>query len=196
MRLRFTPQSAGDAIRKIAITSPAPGDGKTTVAINLAVSLAGEGSRVLLVDADFRSPQVHRYLRIPAQNGLTAVLAGRCGAEESLVYFDDLGIYVLPSGPAVENPADLSCSPQLGGFLQSLEPRFDYMVIDTPPLSNSGDAAAAARFTDGAVLVVRQGRTTFVSAECAKKCLETAGVRVLGCVLNAFDPKKSNRPIE
>lgn len=194
LRVSILPLCAQKELKTILIASPAPGDGRTTVAINLAVSLAGEGGGVLLLDADFRSPAIHRYLLVPPQNGLTTLLAGQCALNDSLAYFRDLRITVLPSGPAVKNPAEIACSQKLGELIDTLRDRFDYIVIDSPPLLNCSDAAAVARFSDAAALVVRQGRTQLDAAARAKTCLESAGTDVIGCIYNAFDRRSSNRP--
>ena len=181
-------------IRKIIVTSAVAGEGKTTVAINLAVTLSQLSRRVLLIDADLRKPKVHKYLQLGSgrKAGLTLALTGLQPVKESIVYLNDYGLSVMPAGPSVPNPTELLQSKAMRNVIGELSQSYDYIVIDTPPASIVSDAAVLAPLSDGVVFVVRQG-TPAGAVLSAKSGLETARAHILGCVLNVFNANNSNR---
>lgn len=181
--------------KKIIFTSAIPGDGKSSVAINLAISMAEAGSRVLLVDADLRKPILHQYLRIAksTSQGLTGVLAGNCSAEEAVVKFSDLGIHVLVAGAIPPNPAELLGSRKMGELIDSLSQQYDFILFDTPPVSVVTDAAVLSQYADGVILVVRQNHASIDQAKQAQKNLEAVHATIIGAVLNDYDIKNANK---
>lgn len=181
--------SVNKSLKKIIVTSSIPEEGKTTVAVNLAITMAEGGSRVLLVDADLRKPQVSKYLKIDTTRtgGLTTVIAGISSLDQSVIHFSDLEIYVLPSGPVPPNPTEILGSQKMVALMDTLAEQYDYVVIDTPPVSVVTDAAVLSSNADGVVLVVRQNFTTYEMALRSKENLEKVGANILGCVLNALD---------
>lgn len=187
--------SVNNEIKKIVLTSSIPGEGKSTVAINLAISLSGSEGKVLLVDTDLRKPSLHRYLGLSSSKigGLTNILSGSKKADECIVHFNDIGINFLSSGPIPPNPAELLGSKAMENVIQYLSEKFDYILFDTPPVSVVTDAAVLSRFTDGVVFVVRHNYTTLETAKFAKKNLENVGATIIGSVLNNFKPDKSNK---
>lgn len=182
-------------IKRLIVTSSIPGEGKTTVAINLAITLAETGAKVLLLDCDLRKPSIHRYLQINTRiiGGLTNLLSQKTAIEECAGYLSDLRIDVIPSGPIPPNPAELLSSKRMSELLDALNQRYEYIVMDTPPVSVVTDAAALARNNAGVIFVVRQGSTKIDNALLAKKNLESVNAKVIGCVLNAFQARNSSK---
>lgn len=187
--------SLSKKIKKIIVTSSIPGEGKTTVAINLAIALAEAGHKVVLVDCDLRKPHVHRYLRIGMNKlgGVTSILAEKLKIDECVLKISNYGIYVLTSGPIPPNPAELLGTQQMNDLISELGQEFDYVIIDTPPVSVVTDAAVLSKIADGVVFVVRQNYTKIETAQLAKKHLENVGANVIGCVLNAFKVDKTSK---
>jgi len=168
------------------ITSAAPGEGKTTTATNLALAYAEDRERhTLLIDGDLRRPTASRFVTPQPSLGLSEVLAGKAPLEHALVEIPDSRLWVLPSGAARETPCELHQSEYLGSLIAELRRRFDRIVIDAPPTVPFTDAAVLASHADGALLVVRAGRTTHSLIRRAMESL--AGVNVLGVVLNEVE---------
>lgn len=187
--------SIENPVKRLIVTSSIPGEGKSTVTINLAISLAESGHKVLLIDTDLRKPQIHKYLHIEEGRvgGLTTLLAGMSSIDKCIAYFSDLGIYVLTSGPIPPNPAELLGSDKLEKLMDSLSDQYDYIIYDTPPVSVVTDAAVLSRLADGVIFVLRQNYTTVESAKLAKTNLENVGAKVIGCVMNAFNFDQTNK---
>ena len=182
----------GKSCKKIILTSAIPAEGKSSVCINLAVSLVEGGSRVLLVDADLRKPVLHRYLKLRrVQKGLTSLLSG--GTVEECILKLNFGLHMLLSDAIPPNPAELLGSERMKNLIDTLSQNYDYILFDTPPVSVVTDAAVLSQFTDGVILVVRQNHATFEEAQLAKKNLDTVHARILGAVFNDFDTKSADR---
>ncbi len=186
--------AVNQACKRLIITSAIPGEGKSSVAVNLAVSMAETGSKVLLIDCDLRKPIIHRYLRIDnkAYKGITNVLAGGALAD-SLIEVKGLGIHVMIADAIPPNPAELLGSRRMGQLVQELDKYYDYIIFDTPPVGVVTDAAVLSQYADGVILVVRQNHATFEQAALAKKNLETVHANILGAVLNDFNTKSSGK---
>lgn len=190
--LRF--MAMGQEQRKIVVTSSIHKEGKSNVAVNLAVTLAETGASTLLIDCDLRKPIIHKYLQISNSNaGLTSVLSGGASLKDSLVRVQALGIDVLVAGPIPPNPAEILGSSTMNDLVEALAQRYQYIIFDTPPVSVVTDAAVLGRIADGVILVVRQKYVPIESAKLAKSRLQTAGVNIIGAVLNDFDVKNSAR---
>ncbi|MFL6024687.1 MAG: polysaccharide biosynthesis tyrosine autokinase, partial [Marmoricola sp.] len=146
--------------RALVITSAVPSEGKTSTAVNLAIALAQTGLRVLLVDGDLRRPKVASVLGLERSVGMTTVLVGRSELQDSIQKHTDSGIYFLASGPIPPNPTEVLQSRAAQELFDRVSQMFDMVIIDGPPLLPVSDAAIMARDVDGAILVVRHGKTT------------------------------------
>lgn len=186
--------AVGKACKKIIMTSAIPGEGKSSVAINLAVSLAETGSRVLLVDCDLRKPIIHRYLKIDnsAYKGITNVLSDGSLAE-SIVGIKALNIHVIIADAIPPSPAELLGSSRMKMLISELDKHYDYIIFDTPPVSVVTDAAVLSQYVDGVILVVRQNFATFDQVALAKKNLDSVDANILGVVMNNFDTRSANK---
>lgn len=182
--------------KKIIVTSSVPGEGKSSVAVNLALSLADSGSRVLLIDCDLRKPVVQRYLRLGNVKGygLTNMLADTQKIKQGIIMLSDSGLNVIVSGPIPPNPAEMLGSLKMKELIGELENDYDYIIFDTPPVSVVTDAAVLSKWCDGVMLVVKHKSTNIDSVQLAKKNLENVKANILGCVLNEFKAKQSSKP--
>lgn len=178
--------------RVIIVTSPLPSEGKSTSACNVALTLALGGARVVLVDGDLRKPAVGKYLGISNAAGLTSVLSGRHELRDVVVTYGRDMLSILPSGPTPPNPSELLGSQQMADLLGVLANHYDMVVVDAPPLLPVTDAAVLASAADGAVLVLRHGRTRREEAQRAIQALAAVNAKLLGTVLN-FAPKRTRR---
>jgi succinoglycan biosynthesis transport protein ExoP len=175
---------AGAAGAKVLqVTSPGAGEGKTTLATNLAVSIAQSGKTVVLVDADLRNPRLHHLWGVPGDVGLSSVLAGATGLEAALRPGPRPGLTVLPGGPLPASPAELLASPLLPEVLATLRQRYDYVLIDSPPLLGVADPAVLVPRVDQVLLTLRLSRTDRDQAAEARQLLDMLGARVLGVVI-------------
>jgi non-specific protein-tyrosine kinase len=180
--LRFA--GGGDLPRSLVVTSAVSGEGKSTIACNLAVSLAENGWNVVLVDADPRHSRLGEYLGLTESPGLTSVIADDRPVEEAFQRWGPGSLSVLPSGPLTHNPSELLASRRMRTILRELEERADIVLIDTPPLLSATDAAILARQCTGALLVTRCGRTRREQVVQAVERLDTVQAGLLGAVLS------------
>jgi polysaccharide biosynthesis transport protein len=174
---------AGEA-RTIIVTSPTPGDGKSTLASNLAISFAQAGKHTLLLDADFRRPVQHRMFEIKDESGLTAVLAGHEPLSKAIRRTVVEGLDLLPAGPLPLNPSELLNGDSFAAILEELSQKYDHIVLDCPPVIAVTDARILGALCDLALLVLRAGKTTRQGAELARSGLMSVGSRLLGVVVN------------
>jgi len=183
LRTRLAFAEDGRMLRTIMVTSPGRGDGKTLTTLNLALTIAQEFQRqVVLVDADLHRPSVHTLLGVPQSPGLVDVLAGAATLDDVLVEAADYRLVVVPAGSPSTRPAELLGSPGMRALLADLRSRFDRVLIDTPPAGVLADADVLAPAVDGVVVVVRAGRTPRSAIE--RLLAKLAGSRLLGLVLN------------
>jgi capsular exopolysaccharide synthesis family protein len=181
--LRFA-GGGGGLPRSVVVTSAVAGEGKSTIACNLAVTLAENGWNVVLVDADPRHSRLGEYLGLKESAGLTSVLADGRPADEVFQRWGPGSLSVLASGPLTHNPSELLASGRMRTVLRELEERADIVLIDTPPLLSTTDAAILARQCTGALLVTRCGRTRREQVAQAIERLETVQAELLGAVLS------------
>ena len=174
-------------IRTLIVTSSTKGEGKTTTIANLAVAFAQLGRRVLLVDTDFRRPQLHRCFRLDNRQGLTTTLLKRGDPLEYIRDTTVAGLFVLPSGPIPPNPAELLMSSTMANFIDQVKGKFDHVLFDTPPVAIVTDAAIMSTKVDGTILVVRANG---VDRRLLKRCrdlLEQVKANVLGVIVNGIN---------
>jgi capsular exopolysaccharide synthesis family protein len=180
--LYFSTRGSGQ--RVIQVTSPNPGDGKSTLAANLAVSIAQSGKRVLLIDADLRKPKVHRIFGVSATKGLAAVLAQECPLAEAVRESGVPGLALMLCGKPPANPAELLTSARLQEVLQAVREQYDMVLIDTPPLLAVTDPSVVAARVDGVLITLRITKNGRPQAERARDILQTLGAPILGVVVN------------
>ncbi len=175
--------------KSVLLTSSVPGEGKSTTATNLAISLAQAGNSVCLVDADLRRPMVGEYLGLDSTVGLTTALLGSLDAEDLLQAWGEDNLFVLTSGRIPPNPSELLGSQEMKALLTRLEGSFDFVIIDAPPLLPVTDAAVLAQHVGGVVLVVGSKRVKIHDVERAISALELVDADLLGAVLNRIPAK-------
>ena len=193
--LRTNIQFCGDDIKTILFTSSAPDEGKSTVTVDLAESLAESRKKVLVIDADMRkSLLIGRLGARLAEGGkiygLSHFLTGQKSLSEVLYATEKTGMFTIFAGPSVPNPTELLDNRYFRELMEFAKGNFDYVLIDCPPIGAAIDAAIVAKYCDGAVLVIAQGQVSGRIIADVKKQLETSGVRILGAVLNKVKKSK------
>jgi capsular exopolysaccharide synthesis family protein len=176
-------------IRRLMVTSAAKGEGKTVTSVNLAISMAMDGKRVVLVDADLRRPNVHKVLDLPAAPGLSEVLAGMKGLEDALQETGIPNLRALCAGPLPPTPAELLGSAAVDGLLARLEEEADVAIFDTPPCMPVTDPLLLAGRVDGVLIVLNAAETRKGAFKRAVELLSRAHGRILGVVLNRISPE-------
>lgn len=182
-RLRTSLINQYPDVRVIVVTSASPGEGKSTVATNLALSLAADASqKTLLIDADLRRPSVRRYIRPEPKVGFTDVLEGRATVDHAILRFSNAALDVLPAIDSADNPVELLSSERAGEILRGLRETYARIVIDTPPIVPFTDADAVGAWADGTIVVVRSNATLSSDYEQALKGVTSNPI--LGAVFN------------
>ena len=179
----------GNGPRSYVITSSIPGEGKSTTAANLAISLAETGARVALIDGDLRLPKVAEYLGIEGAVGLTDVLIGRTPLVDVMQKWGRGELYVLPAGRIPPNPSELLGSNAMSKLLNTLTSEFDYVLVDTPPLLLVTDAAVVSKLTGGAIITAASGITKKNELAAAVRSLDHIGSRLVGIVVTMLPTK-------
>jgi len=182
-----------DEARTILVTSPAPGEGKTTAVSNLGIAMAQAGQRTLIVDTDFRRPMQHKVFGLNRQaRGLSCVLVGQMDLDEAIEELPMANLFVLTCGPDVPNPAEMLNSDRFAEIVRTLAGRYDRVLIDSPPVIAVADAQIVAALCDVTVLVLRAHKSMRRVSIQACDSLAGVGGRILGVVVNDV-PRKSDR---
>ncbi|MCX7920945.1 MAG: CpsD/CapB family tyrosine-protein kinase [Clostridia bacterium] len=174
-------------IKTLTITSCTHGEGKTTTAINLALSMAKSGMKVLLVDADLRKPMLMKHLGSNNFTGLSNLISGNSNFDEVTNATNVKNFYFIACGPKPPNPAEIIGSANFTDFLKQAEEQFDVVIIDSPPLGSVIDCAIIAAQTDGTLIVIESNAVEYRNAQRVKEQLEKANARILGVVLNKVE---------
>jgi tyrosine-protein kinase Etk/Wzc len=193
LRTNISFSRMGEPPRSLVFTSPTPGDGKSTSAANLAITLAQQGLRCLLVDADMRRGVLNEIFSKRREPGLSNLILGRTTLESAVVQVSlgESGVLdFLPTGTVPPIPAELLASAEMQRVLQELAARYDMVILDAPPLTLVTDAALLGSYADGVVLVARAGVTDRGAVTYALEQLRAVRAPILGAVLNDVDQKK------
>jgi polysaccharide biosynthesis transport protein len=186
LRTRLLQAGERSQMRAIVITSAGVGEGKTLTALNLAWLLAqSEGVRALLIDSDLRQPCATDYLGMEPRSGLSEVLGGELSLQQAIMRLEPAGLYLLPGGRARDDVAELLTGPTFAGVINEARRMFDYIIIDAPPMGIFTDANVLISRADGALLVVRAGKTRYGLVD--KLLEQVPRERLLGVVLNRAD---------
>jgi len=174
-------------VKTITITSSQSGEGKTTTCCNLALTLAADAEKkVLLIDSDLRRPELHRLLKLPRKPGLSDFLMNKIDVKELLKKPALENLYVMPSGSVISNPAELLRYARLKKFMSELKEEFDYVIFDTPPTLNVTDSSVVGSLCDGVILLVKADVVQKSMVEETFNILKNAKAQPLGCVLVNF----------
>jgi succinoglycan biosynthesis transport protein ExoP len=188
-----------DSPRVVVVTSPCQGDGKTTVASNLSLAVVEIGRKVLLIDGDLRRPGLHKLFGLSNGQGLSNVLHTNTPLEQHVSIKQLLcetrisGLYILPAGGSISNSASVLHSRRMSALLERVRREFDMVIVDAPPVLPVPDARVLGRLADGIILVLRAGQTTIENAFIARQRFAEDGTRVLGTILNGWNPKTGRR---
>jgi len=192
IRTNLAFMSTDNPLRTITVTSPGPSEGKSTLAISLAITMAHSGKRVLLVDTDLRRPRLHKAFGTNSRVGVTSVLAGEQSIEESVQTTMVDGLSLLPCGPIPPNPSELLHTASFSRLISQLKERYDVVVFDSPPVGVVIDAAIIGPQVDGAIMVAKSARTSRDALAHALRQMGDVGTNILGCVLNDVDLSKQS----
>jgi succinoglycan biosynthesis transport protein ExoP len=192
LRTTMLLSNAQGTLQTILVTSSMAGEGKTTTAINTALSLAQTGANVLLIDADTRSPRVHRIFNFDNEKGLSSMLAtntiGNRQVLSLLKRHERSGLFVLPAGPPEPNFTELVSDPRMRRLIADLRSTFTYIVIDSPPIAHFADGVVLSQVVDGVLLVINSGKTPRESVQQSYQLLHDVGATIVGVVLNNVKP--------
>ncbi|MCU1537400.1 MAG: Chromosome partitioning protein [Humibacillus sp.] len=184
--------NVADPPRSIVVTSSIAGEGKSTTAANLAISLSDAGKSVVIIEGDLRRPRLLEYLGFEGAVGLTDVLVGRLTVEETLQQFGRSRLWMLGSGPIPPNPSELLGSSRMADLIDALTATFDYVIVDAPPLLPVTDAAVVSTVVDGALVVVGAEVVTRDQLRHALAALESVSGNLLGVILNRLPAGGNN----
>ncbi|WP_294168559.1 CpsD/CapB family tyrosine-protein kinase [uncultured Clostridium sp.] len=176
--------------RVIVITSSEPGEGKSTTAGNLALSMAQDHKKVILIDCDLRKPSLHKKFKVSNLIGLSDVMVGNADLYKAM-HKCNKNLVLLTSGKIPPNPSEMLSSKAMESLLEELKGAFDYIILDTPPVQAVTDSQILSTKADGTILVVRAGKTKKESIKNAIDLLNKVNAHVIGTVLNGIDANRN-----
>ena len=188
LRTSILLSKTGRSAKILMVTSALPQEGKTTTSVNLAIVLAQQGARVLLIEADMRRAGISKILQLNSNIGLSTILGEKIlrDPEEAILQVVDVpNLRVLPAGPVALHPSEMLSSPRMRDLLSSLEPEFDHIIIDTPPVLSVTDASLLSALADSTLLVIRAGVTSRAALRRTYDMLSHVDARIMGVILNA-----------
>lgn len=172
-----------EGCKKIAVTSSAAAEGKTTTCINLAIAFVQSGAKVLLIDGDMRKSSIHKYLGVKNVMGLSNVLSG-CTQLNEIIKKTTYGFDCMTAGPIPPNPSELLLSSTAAELMDTLSEYYDYIIIDTPPVAMVSDALSLIKYIDGYIITVREAFTLHEHLKKSINALQFANAKILGFILN------------
>jgi len=192
LRTNIKFSSMDKPLKTILVTGPIPDVGKSSVSINLALTIAQNKEKVVLIDADLRKPTLHKILGQDGKIGLTNILIGDKKLKDVVRNLTNIdpNSYFIPSGPIPPNPSELLGSNKMKELLKELKNEFDTILIDSPPVVVVTDALVLANEVDGVIMVLNFGGVTRETAKQAKQLLEKVNANMLGVILNKIDMEK------
>lgn len=195
--LRTNIQFCGDNVRTILFTSALPDEGKSTVVMDLARSIAESDKKVLVIDSDMRKSPLIGRMKVQSANGnkiygLSHYLSGQQSMDAVFCSTDVPNLFIIFSGPSVPNPTEILEKEYFPRLMKFAREHFDYVLVDCAPLGAAIDAAVIGAHCDAAIMVVEQGSTSSRVLNAAKKQLEMSGVKILGTILNKVNMKKNS----
>jgi capsular exopolysaccharide synthesis family protein len=177
--------------KKMLVTSSGPQEGKSTTAINLGITMAQSGNRVLLIDTDMRRPRLHKAFGVPNEIGVSSLVVGEGNADEAVKSTEVPGLFVLPCGPIPPNPSELLHTKAFLDLVNALALKFDRVILDSPPVGAVSDAVVLATEVDGVIVVLKAGKTQRELAKRTVKALRDVKANIYGAILNDVDLQKS-----
>lgn len=177
-----------DRCKKIIFTSAEPGEGKSTTVLNVAITFAQMKAKILIIDGDLRKPRVHRYLELEKAGGLSDVLAGLSTVDAVIKRNEKYGIDCITAGQIPPNPVELLSSKAMEELLDVLCEKYDYIFIDSPPVTVVTDAASMSKFVDGYIVLIRHNYTIHELLEKTRQTLNFAEGKILGYIINDIRP--------
>lgn len=195
LRTNIKFSSLDKPLKTVLITSPIPEAGKSSVSINLALTMAQDKNKVILVDADLRKPVIHKIFQQDNKKGLTNILVEDKKIKEVIRKISDTdpNLYFIPSGPIPPNPSELLGSNKMKEILKELQNQADFVIFDSPPVIAVTDALVLANQVDGVVIVLDFGEVTREVAKQTKQLLKKVKAKILGAVLNKIDMEKERQ---
>jgi capsular exopolysaccharide synthesis family protein len=192
LRTSVTFTRRGAAHQVLQVTSPNPGDGKTTITANLAVAMAQAGKRVLLVDCDLRNPRIHKLFGLENKTGLADCLVGDAEPFDAIQSTEIEKLWVLPRGSLPSNPAELLASECFVQFLQTVRQQYDCVLLDSPPVLAVSDPCIIAPRADGVLLAIKTAKNGIVPAIRTREMLTSLDAQLIGVVVNRCEGRPSD----
>jgi len=195
LRTSILLSTAGHAPKTLLVTSSVPSEGKTTTAVNTAISLSQTGARVLIIDGDMRRPRIHQIFQKNNHEGLSTILSSEMTENEILSVIkrhENSSLHVMTSGPIPPNPAELVGSDQMRRLIKTLERNFTHIVIDSPPIASFTDGVLIGSIVNGVLLVVHAGKSSRGIVRRSHQLLHDVGAKIFGVVLNNVNIKSQD----
>lgn len=177
-------------IKSILITSAGPEEGKSVTCVNLAVAFATAGSKVLLIDADFRRPNLHKIMQTDKKGGLTNILSEHKDYKSFVSKTEVQNLDIIVCGPIPPNPSEMLSSKSMKSLMEQVRNDYDLVIVDTPPVGLVTDAQILSTLVDGVLMVVASGKVKVDAARKAKELLQNVNSNILGVILNRVKEKE------
>ncbi|QAA34742.1 tyrosine-protein kinase family protein [Clostridium manihotivorum] len=181
-----------NSIKSIVVTSSNSGEGKSTVACNLATSFSQSNKKVLLLDCDFRNPSIHKHFNLTNTIGLSDILLGKYKLQDCVQECEPRHLYVLTSGNTPNNPSQLLSSNIMLDLISELKENFDLIILDTPPILRFADSQILSAINDGTIIVSKYGKTNKQSIIKCKEIVDKVNGRIIGSIINDVPKKVSS----